>query len=119
MMFYSDEDLDFYEHEIDLTALKKRQEEQAKKEEQERERLREEQARKEESQTKRRTWARRLTGLAAALAVSVTSVASYDWLVAKPRIEELETQRDEMQTQLQELSGSASVSGVSKRQLWK
>ena len=27
MMFYSDEDLDFYEHEIDLTALKKRQEE--------------------------------------------------------------------------------------------
>ena len=31
MMFYSDEDLDFYEHEIDLTALKKRQEEQAKK----------------------------------------------------------------------------------------
>ena len=49
MMFYSDEDLDFYEHEIDLTALKKRQEEQAKKEEQERERLREEQARKEES----------------------------------------------------------------------
>ena len=113
MMFYSDEDLDFYEHEIDLTALKKRQEEQAKKEEQERERLREEQARKEESQTKRRTWARRLTGLAAALAVSVTSVASYDWLVAKPRIEELETQRDEMQTQLQELSGSASVSGVS------
>lgn len=36
MMFYSDEDLDFYEHEIDLTALKKRQEEQAKKEEQER-----------------------------------------------------------------------------------
>ena len=113
MMFYSDEDLDFYEHEIDLTALKKRQEEQAKKEEQERERLREEQTRKEESQTKRRTWARRLTGLAAALAVSVTSVASYDWLVAKPRIEELETQRDEMQTQLQELSGSASVSGVS------
>ena len=113
MMFYSDEDLDFYEHEIDLTALKKRQEEQAKKEEQERERLREEQTRKEESQTKRRTWARRLTGLAAALAVSVTSVASYDWLVAKPRIEELETQRDEMQTQLQELSGSASVSGIS------
>ncbi len=113
MMFYSDEDLDFYEHEIDLTALKKRQEEQAKKEEQERERLREEQARKEESQTKRRTWARRLTGLAAALAVSVTSVASYDWLVAQPRIEELETQRDEMQTQLQELSGSASVSGIS------
>ena len=51
--------------------------------------------------------------LAAALAVSVTSVASYDWLVAKPRIEELETQRDEMQTQLQELSGSASVSGIS------
>ena len=44
MMFYSDEDLDFYEHEIDLTALKKRQEEQAKKEEQERKRLREEQA---------------------------------------------------------------------------
>ena len=40
-------------------------------------------------------------------------MASYDWLVAKPRIEELETQRDEMQTQLQELSGSASVSGVS------
>lgn len=113
MMFYSDEDLDFYEHEIDLTALKKRQEEQAKKEEQERERLREEQTRKEESQTRRRTWARRLTGLAAALAVSVTSVASYDWLVAKPRIEELETQRDEMQTQLQELSGSASVSGIS------
>ena len=113
MMFYSDEDLDFYENEIDLTALKKRQEEQAKKEEQERERLREEQTRKEESQTKRRTWARRLTGLAAALAVSVTSVASYDWLVAKPRIEELETQRDEMQTQLQELSGSASVSGIS------
>ena len=113
MMFYSDEDLDFYEHEIDLTALKKRQEEQAKKDEQERERLREEQARKEESQTKRRTWARRLTGLAAALAVSVTSVASYDWLVAQPRIEELETQRDEMQTQLQELSGSASVSGIS------
>ena len=33
MMFYSDEDLDFYEHEIDLTALKKRQEDQAKKEE--------------------------------------------------------------------------------------
>ena len=113
MMFYSDEDLDFYEHEIDLTALKKRQEEQAKKEEQERERLQEEQTRKEESQTKRRTWARRLTGLAAALAVSVTSVASYDWLVAQPRIEELETQRDEMQTQLQELSGSASVSGIS------
>ncbi len=113
MMFYSDEDLDFYEHEIDLTALKKRQEEQAKKEEQERERLQEEQRRKEARQTRRRTWARRLTGLAAALAVSVTSVASYDWLVAKPRIEELETQRDEMQTQLQELSGSASVSGVS------
>ena len=41
MMFYSDEDLDFYEHEIDLTALKKRQEEQAKKEEQDRERLQE------------------------------------------------------------------------------
>ena len=113
MMFYSDEDLDFYEHEIDLTALKKRQEEQAKKEEQERERLQEEQRKKEARQTRRRTWARRLTGLAAALAVSVTSVASYDWLVAKPRIEELETQRDEMQTQLQELSGSASVSGVS------
>ena len=113
MMFYSDEDLDFYEHEIDLTALKKRQEEQAKKEEQERERLQEEQRKKEMRQTRRRTWARRLTGLAAALAVSVTSVASYDWLVAKPRIEELETQRDEMQTQLQELSGSASVSGVS------
>ena len=113
MMFYSDEDLDFYEHEIDLTALKKRQEEQAKKEEQERERLQEEQRKKEARQTRRRTWARRLTGLAAALAVSVTSVASYDWLVAKPRIEELETQRDEMQTQLQELSGSASVSGIS------
>ena len=113
MMFYSDEDLDFYEHEIDLTALKKRQEEQAKKEEQERERLQEEQRKKEARQTRRRTWARRLTGLAAALAVSVTSVASYDWLVAKPRIEELKTQRDEMQTQLQELSGSASVSGVS------
>lgn len=113
MMFYSDEDLDFYEHEIDLTALKKRQEEQAKKEEQERECLQEEQRKKEARQTRRRTWARRLTGLAAALAVSVTSVASYDWLVAKPRIEELETQRDEMQTQLQELSGSASVSGVS------
>ena len=113
MMFYSDEDLDFYEHEIDLTALKKRQEEQAKKEEQERERLQEEQRKKEARQTRRRTWARRLTGLAAAQAVSVTSVASYDWLVAKPRIEELETQRDEMQTQLQELSGSASVSGVS------
>ena len=29
MMFYSDEDLDFYEHEIDLTALKKRAGERA------------------------------------------------------------------------------------------
>lgn len=113
MMFYSDEDLDFYEREIDLTSFKKKQEEQARQKEQEQLRLQEQQSREEARRAKKRTWARRMTGLAAAVAVSLTSVVGYDRLVVQPRIEELEAQRSTMEAKVQSLTNSVALTGIS------
>ena len=113
MMFYSDEDLDFYEREIDLTSFKKKQEEQARQKEQEQLRLQEQQSREEARRAKKRTWARRMTGLAAAVAVSLTSVVGYDRLVVQPRIEELESQRSTMEAKVQSLTNSVALTGIS------
>ena len=113
MMFYSDEDLDFYEREIDLTSFKKKQEEQARQKEQEQLRLQEQQSREEARRAKKRTWARRMTGLAAAVAVSLTSVVGYDRLVVQQRIEELEAQRSTMEAKVQSLTNSVALTGIS------
>ncbi len=113
MMFYSDEDLEFYEREIDLTSFKKKQEEQARQKEQEQLRLQEQQSREEARRAKKRTWARRMTGLAAAVAVSLTSVVGYDRLVVQPRIEELEAQRSTMEAKVQSLTNSVALTGIS------